>query len=272
MYPTPIRKLGLDDIRRYLLHLETRNLKDTSIKRKMAILKVFFGFCEDEGFIDDSPTRKLKKKYRMPKRLPRVMSLQEIKALLKAAYDYSQIEESSFIFEKYRGLRDRLIIEMLFVTGIRIDELVRLNIADLDIEARTVIIFGKGRKERLIYISSDEVMGLLSEYLLTRYEYYPDGPEVFLNRFKSRLSVHSIGSIFKRYCKLAGISRHFTPHCLRHTMATMLMENGADIRSVQEILGHSRISTTEIYLTVSRRRKEEVLKKFNQRNALQIAL
>ncbi|MCP4581482.1 MAG: tyrosine-type recombinase/integrase [candidate division Zixibacteria bacterium] len=267
-----INLLSIEDLREYLAYLEGKKLADSTTKRKLATIKVLYSFLEDEGFIDISPTKKLKKKYRISRRIPRVMSLDEIGRLLKAAYMMSAGKSHESIFHRFKRLRDRVILEILFATGIRIDELVRLNVDDLDVIARTLIIFGKGRKERLIYISSDEVVNLINDYLKIRSEYDHSSSAFLLNKFGNRLSVHSIGNIFKEYCKIAGVIRKFTPHCLRHTMATMLVENGADVRSVQEILGHSRISTTEIYLTVSKRRKEIVLSQFNQRNSLHIAL
>lgn len=267
-----IESLDIEDLREYLSHLEKRNLKDSTIRRKLATIKVFFSFLDDEGLIDVSPAGKLKKKYRVIKRLPRVMSAKEVKMLLKAThYSTKQSKNGSkFNMRHFKCLRDRAMLELLFATGIRIDELVKLNVHDLDLYRRTLLICGKGRKERMLYISCDEVLYSIKEYL----DYYKkrdsESKALFLNKFGQRLSVHSIGNVFKEYSQMAGISRRFTPHCLRHTMATMLIENGADVRSVQEILGHSRISTTEIYLSVSKRRKQEVLSRFNGRNQFQL--
>lgn len=267
-----LTSLTIDDFRDYLNYLEEKDKSEATIKRRIASIKVFFNFLEEEGYVDISPARKLKKKYRISKKLPRVMSIQEVEDLLRAVYrtTLNSINESDF--GQFKRLRDRVILEVLFVIGIRIDELVRINIADLDLEAKTLYIFGKGKKERLLYISSYEVIEALKQYLIHRDKYESEKQPLFLNKFGNRLSVYSIRNIFREYLKMAGIKRKFTPHCLRHTMATMLMENGADARSVQEILGHSSISTTEIYLAVSKRRKETVLGRYNQRNNLQIAL
>ncbi len=261
-----ILALCLDDLRKFLNYLENRNLADTTIKRKLATLKVFYSFLENEDLIKISPTRKLQKKYRTRKRLPRVMSNDEIRRLLTSAYSRYRAENNRSGFRFFRRLRNLAILEVLFSTGIRIDELVKLTLDDIDFQQGTLIISGKGRKERLLFISNGEVLTLLRQYLKYRESMSPDTNSLLLNRFRRPLSVHSIGHIFREYCELAGISRHYTPHCLRHTMATMLMENGADVRSVQEILGHSRISTTEIYLSVSTQRRQEVLSNFNQRD------
>lgn len=264
----PIETLDIEDLREYLLDLDKRNLKDSTIRRKLATLKVFFSFLEDEDLIDISPTRKLKNKYRILKRIPRVMSNKEVESLLKATHICVDREENGSVFntKRLKRLRDRAMLEILFTTGIRIDELVKLSLNDLDLNRKTLLIHGKGRKERLLYISSNEVIHTIKEYLEYRAKYVLKTRALFLNKFGERLSVHSISNIFREYSDLAGIERRFTPHCLRHTMATMLIDNGADVRSVQVILGHSSISTTEIYLEVSKRRKQEVLSRFNQRN------
>lgn len=262
--------LCLDDLRKFLNYLESRSLEDTTIKRKLATLKVFYSFLENEDLINISPTRKLQKKYRIRKRLPRVMSDNEIRRLLANAYNSLRSELNPKDFRYFKRLRDIVILEVLFATGIRIDELVRLTLDDIDLQKGTLIISGKGRKERLLFISNSEVLAILGQYLKYRESVSPETNSLLLNRFCRPLSVHSIGHIFKEYCTNAGIIRHYTPHCIRHTMATMLMENGADVRSVQEILGHSRISTTEIYLSVSTIRRREVLGKFNQRNQFKL--
>ena len=260
-----------DDLRAYLAYLEQQNLKDTSIRRKLATLKVFYSFLEDEKLIANSPTRKLKKKYKTCKRLPRVMSGDEVEKLLRTAYRRMKTTAGNSGFIAYKPIRDCLILEILFVAGLRIDELVKLNLRDLDLSRRTLLISGKGRKERMLYISSDEVLDLVKRYLESRLILSPATQALFLSRRGGRLSTNSVGYIFKSQLRRAGLPEHYTPHCLRHTMATMLIENGADVRSVQEILGHSSISTTEIYLNVSKRRKQQVLTSFNHRNTLQIA-
>lgn len=261
---------GIEDLRDFLGHLERRNLRDTSIKRKLATLKVFFAFLEDEGIIDLSPARKLKKRFRTARRLPRVMQIDDVRKMLSVAYKDVDNTRNSESFHRFKVLRDRAALELLFATGIRIDELVRLNTSDLNVPARLLTVFGKGRKERLLYLSSAEVIGSLQEYLRKRAAVTPDTDALFLNRGKGRLGTNAVRSVFQSCARRAGVSPRFTPHCFRHTMATLLIENGADVRSVQEILGHSRISTTEIYLTVSQNRKRDVMSRFNGRNAFSL--
>ncbi len=267
-----ISDLSTDDLRGYLSYLESRHLSDTTVKRKLATLKVFYNFLDGEEIGQDNPTKKLQKKYRILKRLPRVLSIYEVQQLLRCSYKKYLEMRNKNDNRIYFALRDVIILEILFSTGIRIDELVKLTIEDLDIRAGTLLITGKGRKERLLFISNHEIKQLLNKYLDLRLAMLPETKALLLNRFHHPLSVHSIGGIFKKCLNTAGIRKHYTPHCLRHTMATMLMENGADVRSVQEILGHSQISTTEIYLSVSSGRRQAVLSKFNQRDQITLSV
>ncbi|MGD2072261.1 MAG: tyrosine-type recombinase/integrase [Candidatus Thorarchaeota archaeon] len=275
-----ITEINSDDLRQYIRTLEEKNYKDTTIKRKIASIKVFFNFLEQEGIISDSPTRKIRKRYKTAKRLPKVMSKDEIERLLRAAYHEvkklneinSQLVESNSPNNKLmRAYRDRMILEILFSTGIRIGELANLDIEDVNLNDKSILIFGKGRKERIVLISSFEVLKVIKKYLMLRKNIQSKSKALFLNKYGKRLSIYSIEYVFQKYCKKAKIKNHYTPHCLRHTMATMLLSNGADIRAVQEILGHSCITTTQIYTKVSLEHKKKVLMKFNQRNKMNIS-
>lgn len=277
-----IEEITTENVREFIELLEkNHHYKDTSIKRKIATLKVFFNFAEQDGIIADSPTRKIRQKYKIAKHLPKVLSERELKKLLKASYN--EIKFLQEMGEKnidvdlknnslIRAYRDCAILEILFSTGVRIGELVMLNVNDINLQERTILIFGKGRKERIIYISSDEVLNAIKEYLIYRKNIQTDTKALFLNRDKKRLSIYSIENIFKKYCSKAKIRNHYTPHCLRHTMATMLLYNGADIRAVQEILGHASVVTTQIYTEVSQKHKKKVLTKFNARNRMNMSL
>ena len=275
-----ITEIDSDDLRQYIKTLEASHYKDTTIKRKIATIKVFFSFLEQEGIISDSPTRKIRKRYITAKRLPKVMSRGEIERLLRAAYHEveklselnCQLAESNSPNDKLmRAHRNRVILEILFSTGIRIGELVNLDIEDVNLNDKSILIFGKGRRERLIYISSSEVLSVVKEYFMLRKNIQSKSKALLLNKYRERLSTYSIEYIFQKYCEKAKIRSHYTPHCLRHTMATMLLNNGADIRAVQEILGHSCITTTQIYTEVSLKHKKMVLMKFNQRNKMKIS-
>jgi len=271
-----------EDIRDFLEALQTNHhYKDTTIRRKLATLKIFYSFLEDEGEISDSPTRKIRHKYRTSRRLPKVISTRELKRLLRAAYsDVSRLEkevENSRTAQTidlclYRAYRDRVIIEILISTGMRIGELVALDLNDINLQQKSILIFGKGRKERLIYISSNEAFTSIRDYIAYRKGIQAESDALLLNKNSSRLSIYSVENIFKKYLKKARIKNHYTPHCLRHTMATNLLNNGADIRQVQEILGHTSIATTQIYTEVSPKQKKKVLMKFNHRNRIEIVV
>lgn len=273
-----IREITLDEIREFIGFLENNHrYKDSTIKRKIATLKVFFMSLEDEGIIVDSPMRKIKRKYKIAIRLPKVMSARELKKLLRATYrevnlieafEGLHFQQNKFNGKATRAYRDRAILEILFSTGVRIGELVALNLNDINLQERIILIFGKGRKERMIYISSDEVRMAIKEHMKMRKSIPTTSQALFLNKNNRRLSIYSVENIFKKYCKKARIKNHYTPHCLRHTMATMLLNNGADIREVQEILGHTSIVTTQIYTEVSPKHKKKVLMKFNHRNKI----
>lgn len=265
-----VEEVGIHDLRGYIARQGTRCLKDTTIRRRIASIKAFFAYLEEEETISFSPARKLRYQFKVTRRLPRVLSRNEIRRLLttasRMAHGVGTGTNQSVRF------RNRIILEVLFSTGMRVGELVALNDGDVDLHTRTIRILGKGRRERLIYLSSDEVLELLQGYTRLRRQIASDSSALFLNRFGGRLSIFSVEKMFSTYLSNARIKRHYTPHCLRHTMATLLLSNGADIRAVQEILGHSSIVTTQIYTEVSGDRKRRVLSRFNERNRIRVAV
>ena len=242
-----------------------------SIKRKLATLKVFFSFLQSEEIIERVPMWKSKGRFRIPKKLPRVLSKREIIMILSVAHNRVSAARHKSSIKLYTAYRNLLVIELLFSLGLRIDELAKLDMGDIDPVSGIVIVHGKGRKERLLYISSNDVMQIIGEYLSIRDNIASESSALLVNRTGGRLGTGSIGRIFSSLCSESGVRHHYTPHCLRHTMATMLIENGADVKSVQEILGHSSISTTEIYLHISQKRKKEVLGRFNERNNIHVS-
>lgn len=261
-------KVNIIILRAYIHELHERSLRSTTIRRRIATLKVFFKYIEDEKYIDKTPTQSLRAVLRLTKRLPRVMSENEIHSLLEQVSIKG--DDNPGNFQIFKLHRDIVILEILFSTGIRIDELVRINTQDLYLDTGKLLIFGKGRRERIVILSSLEVQEAIRKYLNYRNILNPTTNALIVNRFGKRLSSHYIGTIFSYHRDQAGIHSHYTPHCLRHTFATRMIENGADLRSVQVILGHSRISTTEIYLEVSEVRKRDVMSKFNPRNNFHI--
>lgn len=181
-------------------------------------------------------------------------------------YLSKQRERASTTFAKWKSNRNLALIDILVSTGIRVAEASAISISDISLSERVILIHGKGRKQRLIYISCPQTWDNLMEWIKQRQISNPSTDKLFLNRYGEQISIHGIEYIFNSLRKSCGINPKATPHYLRHTFATNLLVNGADLRSVQEILGHSSISTTEIYTEVTVERKKHVLKKYNYRN------
>lgn len=240
-------------------------LKESSIIRKLISLKLYFEYLHNNKIIKKNYMKDIKFKIKKEHRLPKTLHVNNIKNLLNYAIDYSQ--ENLSLFQKKLAIRDVAIIDILISTGIRIGELSSIKVEDINLEENTIIIHGKGRKERLLYFSSNDTIKHINEWLEIRNTINVIADNLFVNRYGNCLSIHSIEAIYEKYRKLANLPKS-TPHYLRHTFATNLLNNGADIRSVQELLGHSSLSTTEIYTEVSSVRKQEVLLKYNYRNHL----
>ena len=255
--------INSENLIKYIDSLRTiKKLKDSSIKRKIISLKIFTQYLYNYSIIDTYPFHRLKFKYKKEHTLPKTLTIEEVKKLLYCITSSFSLTSSNFkIFE---GTRDLAIIDLLISTGIRIGEVCSIKLDDINIIDKTLIIHGKGRKERLLYLSSSETINNIKKWLDIRSNHHNN--YLFLNRYGNPLTIHSIEDIFYKYRDLSKINPKSTPHYLRHTFATNLLTNGADIRSVQEILGHSNISTTEIYTEISLNRKQEVLTKFNYRN------
>lgn len=242
-----------EHLEEYLEKLGTGPYRDTSIRRKVAALKVFFRYLEEKGVVSESPARKLKIKRPVENRIPTVLSAREVRSLLAAPKD--QITELTASRDHSPGgrnryfcaIRDNLILEILFSTGIRIGELVALNVSDVDLQTHQVQITGRATRGRTVVVTSEVVIAALITYLELRSERALETPALFVGRSGTRLTIYSIENIFKKHVRLAEIKRHITPHALRHTMAAMLVSSGTDIRDVQEILGHASILSTQVY-------------------------
>ncbi len=255
------------DIISYINDLRiNRNLKDTSIKRKLVTLNLFYQCLIEDDLINHNPLLKIKFNFKKEKRLPKTLSIREVSRLLKSINN--QLLSSFSPFAQYINFRDAAILDLLITTGIRINELSSLKLEDVIYHDRTILFHGKGRKQRLIYISSQITWDRLKNWLKLRNNIECKNRFVFLNRYHNQLSIYAIEDIYSKYRDLSHINNKSTPHYLRHTFATNLLANGADIRSVQEILGHSSITTTQIYTEVTNKRKKRILSKFNYRNKL----
>jgi integrase/recombinase XerD len=252
-----------DDLEQYLDKLGTETYRDTSIRRKVAALKVFFRYLEEQGVVRESPARMLKIKKPVENRVPTVLSTRETRALLAAPKEQilelaAQRDTSPGARNRYFcAVRDNVILELLFSTGIRIGELVALNVSDVDLDRKLIQITGRATRGRAVAIHTDVISDSLVNYLDLRAERKLETPALFVGRSGTRLTIYSIENIFKKHVRLAEIKRHITPHSLRHTMAAMLVSSGTDIREVQEILGHASILSTQVYarMPISKNRR-----------------
>ena len=251
----------------YFLYLQKeRSLQAKSIRRKYVALGQYFHFLKLEYNINEIFFRFTSRKFHIPRNLPKTLSNQEIKNLISVSA--AEYQDSISDYKRRLNTRNMCIIELLFCLGLRIGEAASLNLDDYCQEDCTILIRGKGSRERLLFISSPIVCQKLNLWIQTRLEMSPTTTALFINRYGNRLSIYSIENIFYKYRDLSNINPNATPHYLRHSFATQLLNNGAGIRDVQELLGHSSIVTTQIYTEISTARKKEVLMKYNGRNRL----
>lgn len=255
-----------DTIIRYIQFLSDKKLKDTTITRKLIVLKMFFDYLYQGHHIQENYFLSYKFKFRKEKQLPKTLTVKEIIKLVN--HLNKQVENAETDFSKWKSSRNLALIDILVSTGIRVAEASAISISDIAISERVILIHGKGRKQRLIYISCPQTWKNLIHWIKTRNAIKPQSDKLFLNRYGDPISIHGIEYIFKSTIASCDVNSKATPHYLRHTFATNLLANGADLRSVQEILGHSSVSTTEIYTEVTVERKKQVLKKYNYRNKL----
>lgn len=273
-----LKTIDVNNIRSYLQFLQEKNLAPTSIKRRIASLRSFFNYLEENEEIDKSPMKKIHKSFKIPKRLPNVLSIHELEALLKVPDEERKLLERTRVqTEKERKrinlkiftcIRNRAILELFFATGIRISELCNLSMKNIDMSEKIIKVFGKGAKERMICFDHHGTVKAIAKYINERNKRDPKALNLFINKFNKKITPRYVEMMFKNCLKKAGIEKDLSPHSMRHTMATMLVENGADLRSVQEILGHSSVATTQIYTEVSINRQREVLKKHLQREMI----
>lgn len=256
-----------ETVKRYLAFLNGR-YKPKTVKRKLASLRAYASHRSYEHEDEQNPFSGLKVRIREPKMLPRTIPRTDLKDMLAAPLPSANLWQ----------LRDRAIIELLTSTGIRISELCGLNRADCDLIERIVRVFGKGAKERIVQLESVEALRVIAQYLscLSEWEAGKHAENsirtseqpLFVNRFGERLSDQSARAAVSRYAARAGVSLHVTPHMFRHTFATLLLEEGVDLRYIQNLLGHSSIKTTEIYTHVSETWQRNLLRKHNPRDVV----
>ncbi len=238
----PPREVTPLDLRGYVSALHDAGYAKTSVARRLASLRTFFKFCQREGWADANPAKPLRNP-RPDRKLPHFLTSEEVGRLLEAP-------PATQAF----GLRDRAILETMYSAGLRVSEVVGLNDGDLDLENELLRIRGKGRKERLSPLGSYAIRALAAwkaKRVLSPKE--PAGPTApqFTNKFGRRLTTRSVARMLEKHIQTASLDGRTTPHTLRHSFATHLLDRGADIRSVQELLGHKSLVTTQIYTHVS---------------------
>ncbi len=248
--------LTVSDIESYVGYLN-QNFKPKTAKRKIASIKAFFHHLEYKDIIKTNPFNKVRLKFREPLSLPKTIPLYTVEAFLFTIYKEHSL--ASTTYRQKRTLLDIAIIETLFSTGIRISELCNLKISDVNLYNASIRIYGKGSKERMIQLGNNDVIHLLESYKNSfRLEIQRSG-YFFTNPNATPVSDQSVRRMINKYCSLAAIDLHITPHMFRHTFATCLLEADVDIRYIQEMLGHSSITVTEIYTHVALSKQKDIL-------------
>ena len=245
-----IKPLDVDrqSFRRYLVHLRERDAASASVSRKVSTVHGFYRWLAREGRLPSDPLAGVRSPKR-EQRLPSVLRKEELTALVEAADS-----------DTPQGLRDRAILELMYAAGVRLSEVVGLDIANLDAAERTLRVRGKGNKERIVLVGQPAEKALRRYLSQARPKLAGDGEQaLFLNRDGGRLSGRSIQQIVRRHALRAGLDQRVFPHLLRHSFATHLLDGGAEIRVVQELLGHASASTTQIYTHVTEERQRQVL-------------
>jgi integrase/recombinase XerC len=287
MYLTPpqtetpkLEKIDHRMIREYVGQLHESGFEKSSIARKLAALRSFFKYCVREGLLKENPAR-LVPTPKLPKRIPNVLSAEEMSGFLDQLarpggapgrprggteppnHGLAKLQDSVLL------CRDRAILELLYAAGLRVSELTGLNMVDIDQKDRVVRVMGKGRKERIVPYGGKAAEALrlywpVREKLLHDHrgnQKKPDVPAAFLNYQGRRLTTRSVGRVVKKYVKLVNINWDLHPHSLRHAFATHLLADGADLRAIQELLGHASLSTTQKYTHASVRQLMDIYDK-----------
>ena len=281
--PKP-RKVTHQLIREFVAHLHEQGLEKSSIARKLAALRSYFKYCVREGMVKENPAR-LVPTPKLPKRIPAVLSAEEMSGFLdqlagiqnpgghtRGRRKRSEVEKTApggvvKLEDSLLLPRDRAILELLYAAGLRVSELTGLNVVDMDQKEQMVRVLGKGRKERIVPFGGKAAEALRA-YWPVRERLLREGggatiesQAVFLNYMGRRLTQRSVGRIVKKYVRIVNINWDLHPHSLRHAFATHLLADGADLRSIQELLGHQSLSTTQKYTHASIRQLMDIYDK-----------
>ena len=244
------KNLKREDVRKYLKYLDDCKLKNSTIARRISAIRSFYNYLLSNGVVENNIFNNVRNP-KLEKKLPNYLSYEELAIIL------DNIDMSTEI-----GVRNRLIIEMFYATGCRVSELINIKMSDINTTNKSIKIMGKGSKERIVYYG-EYAEDYLNKYLNTGFN--KGSKYLFLNDKREKFSIQEVEQVIHKLIEHLAIKTHVTPHTLRHTFATHLLNNGADIKSVQELLGHASLNTTGIYTHVSNERLKEVyLKTFKR--------
>ena len=242
-------------ITNFMLHLKDRGLNSNSISRALVAIKMLHRFLSNEGYLKDDVASALS----LPKlwrRLPDVLSLAEVDKLLRAPKIRTNI-----------GLRDKSALELMYATGMRVSEIANLKLSDLNLDMGFVKCIGKGQKERIVPIGGYAQKALIRYINKVRPQLskHRDEAHLFVSRLGKKISRQTFWKVIRGYARASAIKKEVSPHTLRHSFATHLLERGADLRTVQEMLGHSDISTTQIYTHINKERLKQIHRQYHPR-------
>lgn len=246
-------KVDYLSVRKFLAYLRSRNISKRSMARKLSSIRSFFRFLERDGYTKDNPVVSIATP-KLDRKLPIFLDEKSVLRLITSP------DKNTF-----QGVRDRAMLETLYSAGLRVSELVGIDIVDVDFIAGVVKVLGKGKKERIAPIG-EKAVNAIREYLKYKNTKEPrDKKALFLSKSGKRITDRSVRRILAKYIKVLSIKEHVSPHTLRHSFATHLLNRGADLRSVQELLGHKNLSTTQIYTHVTMERLKSVYEKAHPR-------
>ena len=261
VFSNELSKQALWDYIEYL----NKKYKPKTAKRKLATLKAFIHFLLLQDLIDFNPFDKLETTIKEPLLLPKTIPLGVIAKLI--SFSYQQIVFAKSDYQIRSAVRNTAILELLFATGARVAEICTLRSDNVDLLGNSVKFYGKGSKERIIPIENFAVLSILRKYHSLFEKEIPDSGYFFVNKLGRRMTEQSVRNMINFYCKQCGVDMHITPHMFRHSFATLLLEEDVDIRYIQRMLGHSSITTTQIYTSA---KQKEILKTKHPRNKLNI--
>lgn len=264
VFSNELSKQALWDYIEYL----NKKYKPKTAKRKLATLKAFIHFLLLQDLIDFNPFDKLETTIKEPLLLPKTIPLGVIAKLI--SFSYQQIVFAKSDYQIRSAVRNTAILELLFATGARVAEICTLRSDNVDLLGNSVKFYGKGSKKRIIPIENFAVLSILRKYHSLFEKEILDSGYFFVNKLGRRMTEQSVRNMINFYCKQCGVDMHITPHMFRHSFATLLLEEDVDIRYIQRMLGHSSITTTQIYTHVTSAKQKEILKIKHPRNKLNI--